>query len=60
MSLRLLEYSMSGFNNNEYVEELQGFYDEWWASIDEIFPKLAKDNRSAFYSYLFPKTDDLA
>jgi len=39
MSLRLLEYSMSGFNNNEYVEELQGFYDEWWASIDEIFPK---------------------
>jgi NAD-dependent SIR2 family protein deacetylase len=36
------------------------FYDQYWNIIDEVFLKLAKDNRSAFYTYLFPRNDDLS
>ena len=53
-SVKLMAYTMSGFNDSRRLEELQNYQDLFFDSLIEISEKRSTDFVKEFYQSLFP------
>ncbi|CAD8060911.1 unnamed protein product [Paramecium primaurelia] len=59
-SVKMMQESMAGFNNERRYLSLEPYQDKFFEVIIQIFQTKSNDFSKTFYDYLFPITDDLA
>jgi len=54
LSMRIQQYSMTGFNNINCLDEIKPYYEKWFENLIKVFKERAIDFSDSFFSCMFP------